>query len=327
MMASDLLGRFYLLSYISMRKLIFGVVLALGAMVPAFAFAQTATTGLLTVYVQVMGQTGYSAFPNYSSSNFTVSVSGNTASLTNFQGSQSGTPVQLYPGNYNVTVNSLSGYTPTYSVGCNNTISSGQSQTCVVTMTPTYSYGTYPYNNYNYYNNYPYGVPALTCQANTPSIAIGQPVTFTALGGAGGTYNWVAPYTQTLNYPNAGTQLTVAFQAAGQQSVQVTNAAQTASCSVLVTQGYYPYGGTSYYPYNNNYPNTNYAYSNPSYTTTYTNPTTTYYPSTNYYPALPHTGFGPKDNTLGFVLSAVLLIAAGIMVAPYARKAFAVASR
>jgi hypothetical protein len=316
-----------------MRNFIIAGALFVAALAPAFVYAQTASTGLLTVYVQVLNQTGYSAFANYAPSNFSVTVSGNSPSLTTFSGSQSGTPVQLYPGSYTVTVNSLTGYTPTYSVGCNNTISSGQSQTCVVTMTPTYSnsytgypYTTYPYNYYNgYYNNgYLYGVPPLTCHALSSSVALGQPVTFQAVGGAfqavggaGGTYNWVAPYTQSLNYPSAGQQLTVSFQAAGQQSVQVTNAAQTASCSVLVTQGYYPYNTGSYYPYQTYYPNTNYAYTAPV-------TTQTYYPT---YPQLPHTGFGPKDTAMGWALSAVLLLAAGIMTAPYARKAFAIASR
>lgn len=309
-----------------MRNFIIAGSLFVAALVPAFVNAQTATTGLLTVYVQVLNQTGYSAFATYAPSNFTVSVAGNSPSLTTFTGSQSGTPVQLYPGSYNVTVNSLTGYTPTYSVGCNNTISSGQSQTCVVTMTPTYStsYYGYPYNypyNYNngYYNNgYFYNVPPLTCHALSSSVALGQPVTFQAVGGAGGTYNWVAPYTQSLNYPSAGQQLTVSFQVAGQQTVQVTNAAQTASCSVLVTQGYYPYNNGSYYPYQ--YP----TYNNSGYV--YTTPVTTqtYYPT---YPQLPHTGFGPKDTAMGWALSMVLLIAAGIMTAPYARKAFAIASR
>jgi hypothetical protein len=290
-----------------MRNFILSAAVALGILAPAVALAQTASTGLLTVYVQVINQSYYSAFPNVGPSNFTVSVSGNTASLSNFQGSQSGTPVQLYPGSYNVTVNALGGYTPSYSVGCNNTIAAGQTQTCVVTMTPTYNY--YP-NTTSNYSGYPYyNVPPLYCRANTPSIMVGQPVTFTATGGAGGTYNWVAPYTQSLNYPNAGTQLTVAFEAAGQQTVQVTNAAQTTSCSVQVTQGFYPYGG--------------YSYTNPTYPTP-TYPTTPYQPT---YPQLPRTGFGPHDPAAGIALSIVLLALAGYFTLPYARKAFAAAVR
>lgn len=246
-----------------MRTLILSFAVALGLIVPAAAFAQTSATGLLTVYVQVVQSTGY-AVPLYAPGNVTVSVSGNTPSLATFAGSQSGTPVQLYPGSYNVTA-SLSGYTPSYSVGCNNTVAAGQSQTCVVTMSPgyNYQYNYYPYQNTGYpYNSYYNYVPPLTCQAQVPSVALGQPVTFIAQGGAGGTYNWFAPYTQSLNYPSAGTQLTVSFQATGQQSVQVTNASQTASCSVMVTQGY-PYGTSYTYPYttypSTYYPNTYYS--------------------------------------------------------------------
>lgn len=311
-----------------MKKLIISVALALGLIVPAFALAQTSTTGLLTVYVMVLNQTGYSAFQQYAPGNFNVSVSGNTASVSSFQGSQSGTPVQLYPGSYNVTVTSLGGYTPSYSTGCNNTIAAGQTQTCVVTMTPTYGYNYgYPYNTNNYnYSPFYNLLPPLSCHANVPSVAVGQPVTFTAVGGVGGTYNWVAPYTQTLNYPNAGTQITVAFQTTGQESVQVTNASQTATCSVLVTQGYYPYGNYTYPTYPNYpttpvtsvvYPNTGYTYPNTTYPT--------YYPTT--YPQLPRTGFGPHDPSLGFALSAVLLLAAGIAFSPYARKAFIAVGR
>ena len=311
-----------------MRHFIISVAIALGILVPAVAAAQTSTTGLLTVYVQVINQSGYSAFQAMSPSNFTVQVSGNTVSQTSFPGSQSGTPVVLYPGSYNVTVpNAVSGYAPTYSVGCNNTISANQTQTCVITMTPSYSY--YPSNNYNYYGNpyYPYyGTPTLSCQAQTPSVPMGQPVTFQAIGGAGGTYNWVAPYTQQLNYPNAGQTLTVTFQTTGQQTVTVTNAAQTASCSVLVTSGFYPTGGYGY----PSYPTTpGYSY-NPAPGYGYTTPVSgpTYYPSPpTVYPQLPRTGFGPHDLATGMALSAVLLIAFGIIAAPYARKAFAIVSR
>jgi hypothetical protein len=307
-----------------MKKTLISLAISLGLIVPAIALAQTATTGLLTVYVMVLNQSGYSAFQTYAPGNFTVNVSGSNPSIASFQGSQSGTPVQIYPGSYAVTVASLAGYTPTYSVGCTNTIAANQSQTCVVTMTPTYGYTSYPYGvmpAYNYtngYYNYPWGwnVPALTCQAQTQSVMVGQPATFVAQGGAGGTYNWLAPYSQSLNYPNAGTQVTVVFQSAGQQTVTVTNGSQTASCSVLVTQGFYPYGT---YPYST-YP---YSYTTPSTGPVYTTPAA--YLTT--YPQLPKTGFGPHDAALGVALSLVLLIAAGIVAAPYARKTLTTISR
>lgn len=322
-----------------MQKLIISCAVALGLMVPAFALAQTSTTGLLNVYVQVLTQSGYSSFQTYAPGNVTVSVAGNAPSLTTFPGSQSGTPVQLYPGSYSVTANNLLGYAPSYSVGCNNTIAAGQSQTCVITMTPSYGY-PYQYPNTNTY--YPYSLPPLSCSPQVPSVALGQPVTFEAFGGVGGTYNWTAPYTQSLNYPNAGRSLTVSFEAQGAQTVTVTNASQTASCSVQVTNGYYPIAGTyptypyGNYPYGNSYGNNIYG-NNPYNTNLYGNypysvsgptysadPSQSYYPS---YPQLPRTGFGPHDRTTGMALAVVLLIAAGIATAPYARKAFAIVSR
>src|SRR5581483_7929942 len=168
------------------RTFIVSLAIALGSLVPAVALAQS-SSGLLTVYVQVLSQSNY-VYPSqtYSPGNFTVSVSGQNPSLTNFQGSQSGTSVSLSPGSYNVTVsNTVTGYTPSYSVGCSNTISAGQSQTCVITMTPSYNYpytyNPYPYGYYGYQNYQP-----LTCQTLTPTVALGQTASFQAVGGAGG---------------------------------------------------------------------------------------------------------------------------------------------
>jgi len=273
---------------------------ALAFLIPMFALAQSSSTGLLTVYVQVLNQSGLASL---TPGQFTVSVSGQSPSLTNFPGSQQGTQVTLNPGAFNVTIlNSIAGYVPSYSAGCNNTIAAGQSHTCVITMTPTYPYfqnpTPYPGPNQNF-------LP-LSCQTLTPNVALGQNATFRAVGGAGGTYNWS---TGSQNYPNAGPTLSIPFTASGSHLVTVTNAAQTAACQVTVSSTYTPvvitqpsYGQT-YYPRNSGYP---------TYQT---------------YPSLPRTGFGPRDLSTGIAFSTVLLIVAGLCVTPYVRKAFAIVSR
>jgi hypothetical protein len=288
-----------------MQRLIISLAIALGALVPAVAFAQTSTTGLLTVYVQVLSQTGVT-YQTYTPGNFTVLVSGQSPSLTNFPGSQSGTAVLLNTGAYNVTVtNAVAGYAPSYSVGCNSSISSGQSQTCVITMTPSYGYNQYP-------TQYPYQqyTQPLTCQTLTPTVALGQQASFNAVGGQGGTYNWATAY---QNYPNVGPTLTTSFQASGSQVVTVTNAAQTATCTITVTNSYSPSLITyPTYPSNTTYPG---AYN--------TYPTIT----STLYPQLPRTGFGPKDAATGAAFAVVLLIAAGLITAPYVRKTVTALSR
>lgn len=283
-----------------MQRLIISILLALGILVPAVALAQSSSTGLLTVYVQVLNQAGYN-YQTLTPSAFTVNVSGQSPSLTNFPGSQSGTNVSLNPGSYNVTIaNAAQGYAPSYSVGCSNTIAAGQTQTCVITMTPSYNYNPYP-TPYNPYNS-PY--QPLTCRTLTSSVALGQNATFNAVGGAGGTYNWSTAY---QNYPNVGPTLTVAFQSSGSQVVTVTNAAQTATCTVNVTNTYSPTTVSPVY--------------NPGYTGAYPNYTYTVYPR------LPATGFGPKDLSMGFAFASVLLIASGIALTPYVRKTLASISR
>lgn len=295
----------------TLSKIITSALLALGLFVPALVLAQTSTTGLLNVYLQVLNQDGYS----YSSANFTVSVAGNNPSPnTAFVGSQSGTLVSLNPGAYVVTVQNSNGFIPSYSVGCNSTIAAGQSQTCVITMSGN--------SNYNYQNSmypYPYnGQPAFSCRTNTPTVGLGQTASFTAVGGVGGTYNW---RTATQNYPNVGPVLSVSFQNSGSQVVTVTNAAQTASCTVNVT--------TTYYPQPTNMPN-GLTYPAPNMYQNYpyqTYPAQNYpYQTQTYYPRLPNTGFAPS-NGAEMAFAVVFVMGAAIVVYPYARKAFALAVR
>lgn len=296
-----------------MKKTLISIAVVLGFLVPAFAFAQTSTTtGLLTVYVQVQNQSGFSYVP----SNFNVSVSGQSPSPSSFAGSLQGTLVSLNAGPYSVTItNPMSGYTASYSVGCNSTISAGQSQTCVVTLTGgQYTGGTTPYPY-----QYPF-TPQLTCRTDTPTVSLGQAARFTALGGVGGTYNW---YAGGQNFPNAGPVLTPTFQSSGTHTVQVTNAAQTAVCTVTVTNTYVPQPTPAQYPTYPTYP-TYPGYTYPTYQSgyPYTYPTVT----STAYPRLPNAGFAPLESAqLAFAV--VLLLGAGIAVFPYARKVFALAVR
>jgi hypothetical protein len=278
-----------------MNRILLSVAIALGILVPAAVFAQTPTTGLLTVYMQVLNQSGQAQV--YTPGNFTVSVAGQSPSPSSFAGSQNGTAVTILPGAYNVTVNNtIPGYTPTYSVGCNYSIAAGQTQTCVITMTlsgSTYYPTPYPYPNQP--------VQPLSCQANTVTAGLGQNVSFRAIGGQGGTYNWSTAY---QNYPNVGPTLTIAFQASGAQIVTVTNGPQTAQCTVTINNSFYPSA----------------TYQTPSYpSTSYTSPTYTAYP----YPRLPSTGFAPADTATAAAFASVLLLAAGIAFAPYVRRSVA----
>ncbi len=290
-------------------KLFAGAVLAGALIIPSLALAQSSTSGLLKVYVQVINSTGYSYGPGY----FTVAVSGQNPSISTFQGSQSGTYVTLTPGDYSVVVTNLpSNVTANYSTGCDKYINANETQTCVITMNASaYTSGTI--------THYPYGsqTPPLTCRTETPTVALGQAARFTAIGGAGGTYNWATAY---QNYPNVGPVLTTSFQASGSQIVTVTNAAQTATCAVTVTTGYTPVPTQ----YNSGYTTPTYnQYGTPSYNQ-YGTPAVSY--SAVAYPRFPNTGFEPLTSAqMAFAL--VLIMGTAIASYPYARKAFAIAVR
>ena len=288
-----------------MKKTLIYAVVALGVFIPVFALAQTSTTGLLNVYVQVINQTNSS----YGPGNFTVAVSGQSPNPSTFQGSIQGTLVTINPGAYSVTLTNPSAFTVNYSVGCDSTIAAGGTQTCVITVNP----GAYNYNP-SYIYPYTYQTPPLTCRTDTPTVAVGQPARFTAIGGAGGTYNWRTPYN---NFPNTGPVLTTALEGSGVQSVTVTNASQTATCNVTVSSNYYPQPVSTVYPtYQQTYPNYN------TYPVYQAQPTYTAYA----YPRLPNTGLQPVQSAqIAFAL--VLLLGAAIAAYPYARKSFAIAVR
>lgn len=301
-----------------LSALAFGALFAL-ALAASPLFSSADTNGVLTVYVQVLNPQG----ATFSSGDFSVSVSGQSPSLTNFAGSLQGTVVSLNPGAYSVALTGNTyGFSPSYSVGCQSTMLSGGSQLCVVTLT---RYGTnYPVPSYNY--GYNYGVPPLYCLPQNQTTAPGQPTTFTAQGGVGGTYNWFA---NNHTYANMGPSFTTVIEYPGTSAVTVTNASQTATCNVTLQGNGYYYPGSSY-PATPAYPLS----ANPTYTYPYTYPTTYSNPSYNNlptytataYPSLPNAGFEPTNGAqLAFAL--VLLVGAAVATYPYARKAFAFALR
>jgi len=70
---------------------------------------------------------------NLSAANFTIHVNGTNATPSAFPGSASGTNVTLNPGSYNVTEDSVSGYTTSFSANCTGTILSGETRSCTIT--------------------------------------------------------------------------------------------------------------------------------------------------------------------------------------------------
>ncbi|MDE2071630.1 MAG: hypothetical protein KGI70_02790 [Patescibacteria group bacterium] len=314
-------------------KLIGFAIGALIALSPAVALAQSTTTGLLQVYVQVLNpQSGYvcpgcnigMGYNTYQPGNFSVAVAGQSPSLTSFPGSQQGTSITLGTGSYSVSLSNIPPYlSPNYSTGCSGTISANQTQLCVITVSAS------PYSTPNpvpYSYTYGYNLPPFTCAPAYQTVNAGQTATFNAVGGLGGTYNWMVG---GRTYANAGPTLSLVLSDAGAQLVTVTNASQTASCSVNVQTGngyipnptvytYNPYTTSpSYNPYSTTYPyNTTYPY--------YNNATGPYYsgtyPTYAVAPTLPRTGFAPTTAT-GWAFAVVLLIGAGFAAYPYARKA------
>ena len=241
--------------------------------------------GNLHVYVQALSgnQTGQVRHP----SDFAVVVNGQTVSSNSFPGSQSGTTVSV-GGAYNVTVQAMQDYTPTYSVGCNGSVMNGQEATCIITENQTSSYygAPQPYQ-------YPYVPQVLSCASNYQTVALGQTATFTVQGSSQGPYNWATP---TQTYQAAGPILNVSFLNTGVQTVQVSNGTQIATCTVNVVTN----GPANVYP----------------------TPATSLV--TSYVPSLPNTGFMPLSRSQ-IILAILALIAAGFFAAPYVRKATTIA--
>ena len=114
----------------------------------------TNNQGTLLVYVQVPNNNWNNGYTYRSPSDFTVFISGANTSQNSFPGSQNGTSVRL-TGSYAVTIQNPMGYNPSYSIGCNGTVSAGQTQTCVISMTNTGGYYPPTYPNYPSYQYQP----------------------------------------------------------------------------------------------------------------------------------------------------------------------------
>jgi hypothetical protein len=284
------------------------------ALVPAFAFAQSyncnpassswnfwsnnnntlCTPGHLLVYVQVNDNAndGYNRAP----SDFTVAVSGQSASPSSFPGSLSGTPVSV-SGAYSVLAMQLQGYSASYSTGCTGTITQSEQALCVITESSSVLYNQYP-------TPYPYQYASLplACIPSYQTVNLGATATFTAQGGDYSQYNWQTP---SQSYLNVGPTLNAALRSTGTQTVTVSNGEGTATCTVNVVESGAP-APIVINPSNTIYPANNYGVS--------VTPT--------YVPSLPNTGFEPMSAAEAASAVAVL-IALALIALPYVRQAFA----
>ena len=88
--------------------------------------------GTILVTKQVINEGGGSARP----SDFTITVDGNNPTPASFDGSSSGTTVQLLEGRYRITESgATSSYDSTLSRGCSGNIRAGESKVCTITNT------------------------------------------------------------------------------------------------------------------------------------------------------------------------------------------------
>lgn len=253
--------------------------------------------GTLHVYVTVMPDTQFGQ--TLQSSNFTTVVTGQNSSPASFQGSASGVNVAVN-GPYSVQALPVPGYTPSYSVGCNNSIGVNEEGTCIVTENPTENYNSQPQ-----LYPYPYQPPVLSCASAYQTIPLGATASFSAVGNTGGPYNWATPL---RSYQAIGPVLNIAFQNTGTQTVTVSDGTQIATCTVTVVANGSAVLNTlppGVYPQD-----------------VYVAPPTSIV--TNYIPQLPNTGFEPHS-LWQFALALIALVGAGLLAAPYVRKTVAIA--
>ncbi len=299
------------------RRAVFSLIIALVA-IPALSFAEVTTCAIPlsticspgTLHVYVLVQKNEEVTPYQAPSTFTLTLHAQNPSSLSFPGSQSGTHMSVV-GPYTVEAQSVAHYTPSYSVGCNNSVSNGGEATCVVTMSPSGAYSSAP-TPYAY----PYANPAMFCAPAYQTITLGQTATMTAVNG-GGAYNWSTP---DQTYLAVGPLLNIAPRAAGVQTVNVTSGTQTATCTlnVLAVNGPVSYS----HPTTPTSPNTLI-----SIASSVVAPIASVKPaltlSANYIPALPNTGFSPVG-VKQFTLVLAVLLAAALVAAPYVRKTFTI---
>lgn len=184
-------------------------------------------TAHVNVTVSVINNHGGTRTPN----DFVITVSGQNASVSNFQGTSGSVLVSLGAGAYAIDAQGISGYTSVRTGECSGTISSGETRSCLITLTDTYSvYGGY------------YGSSVLSCSPSNQTGYQGQTVSFTA-SGASGPYTWS---TAERTYLAIGPQLNATLSSVGAQRVYVSNGYQTASCNITIlpSAGYTGYTGT-----------------------------------------------------------------------------------
>jgi len=97
-----------------------------------------AQTGNLLVKKRVINDDGNSK----SAADFTIHVTGNSPSDTEFKGSRAGKTVILETGSYSVTEDHNNEYTFTFSPNCSGTMNAGQSKVCTVTNDDKAATGT-----------------------------------------------------------------------------------------------------------------------------------------------------------------------------------------
>ncbi|MDB5224602.1 MAG: hypothetical protein JWO43_224 [Candidatus Adlerbacteria bacterium] len=251
---------------------------------------------------------------HYSPNLFQVSVSGVDTNTVTFPGSNPGTNVALGAGSYSVNVAAPQGFSFDYSQGCSGVMGQNGSALCVVTVSNSVSSIQYP----TIYQ-YPAVPQVLSCAPGFETVRAGQTASFTAYSGLGN-YTWSV---NGKTYINAGQTINIPMEQTGTALVTVNSGSQTATCTVDVV------GVGSPIPSNivvNTTPVIT-APAVPVYTTSYTAPGTYNqygYPQTQvssqYYPQLPNTGFEPIT-AAQIVFAIVALIASGILLYPYVRKA------
>lgn len=165
----------------------------------------------LVVYTNVINNSGGSLTPN----DFTMTVSGNSASPASFRGSSGGVTVALNPGSYNADILSATNYGRTRSSDCSGSIGAGETRSCVITLDDL---GTVLGISHS----------PLTCTPSRQSAQLGQTITFNATGGSG-SYNWA---TASRVYLNAGSRLNIIQEGVGTHTVIVTSNHETAICIV-----------------------------------------------------------------------------------------------
>ena len=300
------------------RKAVFSLIIALVA-IPALSFAQLTTCAIPlstfcspgTLHVYVLVQKNEAVAPVRQSSDFMLTLRAQNPTQISFSGSQSGTHLSVV-GPYSVEAQTVEHYTASYSIGCNNTVSNGSEATCVITMSPSGAYSSAP----TLYP-YPYANPAMFCAPAYQTVTLGQTATMTAVNGAGA-YNWS---TADQTYLGVGPLLNIAPRAAGVQTVNVTSGTQTVTCTLNVVAANGPVSFT--HPTAPSTPNTPVVVTTTSGVSSIASAKPALTLNATYIPALPNTGFAPVGS-LQFAFALVVLLAAGIVVAPYVRKTFSI---